>query len=840
MPTFIGLAAALFSGLLFLCEPARAQAAHSADGTQTMRAASTTGQIAVDGRLDEEAWEQAETADEFLQFEPREGAPVSQPTEVRILYGPSSLFVGAVMYDSEPDRIQQTLGRRDEYMQADWFAIAIDSHLDRRTAFLFAVNAAGVEYDALKSEGAREVRGPGGGGDASWDAIWDSSVRVTPHGWVAEIEIPYSMLRFSPAEVQTWGVHLSREIPRLGEVSEWPLVPRTERANLIASFGILEGIRGIEPRRNVQVTPYTLSRLSRDEDPTDPGAALNDAGMDVGADLRVGLGSNVTLNATVNPDFGQVESDPAELNLTAFETFFPERRPFFVEGAQIFQFPLVSFGNLLYTRRIGAYNPVLGAAKLSGRTESGLSFGVLGAATGSNFQGGDIRQYGAARATQQFNRFSSVGAMLTAFDGSHVDAGRVLAGGADWDLRFANNTYSFRGFGAFARGDALETGITAQVAVGRRQGAWTYELAADITDEKFDPNDAGRQRYNDAKGAVLRWGHDLRGGQAFGPFQRAQVGGYTFHQWSYDESINLGGRFAINSRWTLRSFETVALGLVLDNHFGGYDLFETRGLGPNAVPVVYGGEVSYRTDDRREWHLQPQADVSFESTGGSVWTGALQGNWNVRSRLSLAAEAALELGMGTVEWAANERFRRDAGGWSIRESGGVDPAFIAFDDRGVLDGMLSAFEPLDGVYHVPVFGARDTRTIDLTLRTNYTFTPDLALQFYSQFFVARARYDDYRILTDPDTYAPFDAFPKRYEFSRSSFQFNAVLRWEYRPGSELFVVWTQNRRADDALNPLGPWTASPYDRAFGDQVSDTFGIFPGNVFMLKLSYAFLY
>lgn len=811
-----------------------------------LKAALVEGAVAIDGSLSESAWEGAEKADEFSQFEPAEGAPATHPTDVRVLYGSSSVFIGAMLYDDEPDRIQQTLGRRDEYMQADWFAVSIDSHLDRRTAHLFAVNAAGVEYDAMQVEGQRVPPGPGGGGDASWDAIWDSAVRVTPNGWSVEIEIPYSMLRFSRADVQQWGVHFAREIPRLGELSEWPLVPRTERANLIARFAILQGISGIEPRRNLQVTPYTVSRLQREEDPLNPGTARHGTGLDAGADVRIGLGSNMTLNATVNPDFGQVESDPAELNLTAFETFFQERRPFFVEGSQIYQFSLIGPNNLLYTRRIGAGNPVLAATKLSGRTEEGLSFGFLGATTGENFGGGELRQYGAARASQQIGRYSSAGGMLTYFDGPGLDGRRrVLAGGADWDLRFADNTYSIDGFTAFTQGTGLDLGFTGQVMASRRQGAWTYALGGDFVDDRFDPNDVGRQRSNNAAGVVVRAGHDLKSGSSFGPFQRAEVGGYTFNQWSYDEGINLGGRLALRSEWMLRSFERIELGLGLDNLFGGYDLYETRGLWPNRIPTSLAVEAAYRTDDRREWRLSPQLQAEFEEDGGDVYTAGLAADWNVRSRLTLAAEADVEWGAGTIDWAANETFRRGDEGWEIGEASAApgelaSDQYVALDDASGLDEILSGVAPHAGsLYYVPVFGARDTRTIDLTLRTSYTFTPDLALQFYSQFFVARARFDDFMVLADRDTFAPYDGFPKRYEFSRSSFQFNAVLRWEYRPGSELYVVWTQSRRGDDVMNPLASTGPSPYDRPFTDQVSDTFGIFPGNVFLVKLNYTFL-
>ena len=834
----------------------------ASSATPLMTASRLNGSIVVDGRLDEPEWEQAEKTSGFLQFEPLEGAPASQPTEVRVLFGPGSLYVGAMLYDDQPERIQQTLGRRDEYTQADWFAISIDSHLDRRTAYLFGVNAAGVQYDALRAEDLDEDDGPGGGGDKSWNAIWHAAVHVGPDGWAVEMQIPYSMLRFSRSDIQTWGIHFSREIPRLGEKSELPLVPRTDRANFVAQFGLLEGISGIEPRRDVQITPYTLSRLTTEEDFGRPGRIAREGGVDAGVDFKLGIGSNVTLNATINPDFGQVESDPAELNLTAFETFFSERRPFFVEGMQTYRFPLIGNSSLLYTRRIGAEAPIIGAAKLSGRTDGGLSYGLLGAATGHDFDPG--RTYGVARVSRQIGAFSSAGGMLTGFDGPSVpgqvipgggiddpdadERRRVVTGGADWDLRFRDNTYSLRGFGAFTHEFGMETGLTGQVMAARRQGLWTYEFGGDFVDHRFDPNDLGRQSRNNAAGAIVRFGHDINAGRPFGPFQRAEFGGSMWHQWSYREGINLGGQLNLESSATLHGFQSVDLEFGASNLFGGYDLFETRGLWPSPNPRSVGVAVEYGTDERREWRLESGVEFALQDDGGRIYEAGIDGIWNIRSRLSLAGEVDVEWGEGTIEWSSNESFRRLSDGWMIGAESrppdqlGADQ-FIRIDDAGGLDEVIAGVEPYNGFvgdYFVPIFGVRDTRAIDLTLRAGYTFTPDLALQFYSQVFVARARFDDFRVLSDSDTRKRIGSFPKRNEFSRSAFQFNTVLRWEYRPGSVLFLVWTQERLGDDALNPLAPWGASPYETPISDQIVDTFRIFPGNVFLVKLSYTFLY
>ena len=332
-----------------------------------------SGPITLDGRLDEADWSQADSVSGFRQFEPIEGESATLKTSVRILYDDNSLYVGAHLFDDAPSEIEVALGRRDEFNRADWFFVSIDSYFDKKTAYTFGVNAAGVQLDAIETSGRRFGLGDedGPGGDYSWDAIWYSNQRITHEGWMVEMRIPYSMLRFPVAATQTWGIHFTRTTPRLSEQAEWPYIPRVERTNLVARFGNLTGLDDVQPKRRIQITPYTLSQLQRNENPELPGQVLGIRTMEVGADLKIGLGPNVTFDATINPDFGQVESDPSVLNLTAFETVFQERRPFFLEGTQIFDFD-AGPGRLPYTRRIGARAPIIGATKLSGRTPNGF------------------------------------------------------------------------------------------------------------------------------------------------------------------------------------------------------------------------------------------------------------------------------------------------------------------------------------------------------------------------------------------------------------------------------------------------------------------------------------
>ncbi len=805
--------------------------------TCTLTAQPLRGSIDIDGHLDDADWGTAAVATGFKQFEPHEGAPPSQRTEVRILYGNAALYVGAMLYDDAPDKIMRTLGRRDEFNQADWFYVAIDSYFDRKTAYTFAVNAAGVQVDGILT---RRI-------DTSWDAVWQSAARVTDEGWSVELRIPYSMLRFPEVPSQQWGINFRRVIPRLSETDEWVLVPRAELGGgAVARYGILEGLKDLRPRRNLQVTPYTLSRLQIEEG--DPGQGLSSRSIDVGGDVKVGLSSNVTLDATINPDFGQVDADPAELNLTAFETFFPERRPFFTEGVQIFDFNIERGDALLYTRRIGARAPIIGATKLSGRTGRGLSFGLLGAATGDDFDPG--RLYGVARLEQQLGRLSSLGGILTAYQhrSDSLLERRSLTGGMDWDLRLKDNAYQFDGQVSFTHGvdpgESPKTGFALTAGFDKIQGVWTFFSGLTAISDDYNPNDLGRLRRNNYTNLHLGIAHQVNGGEPFGPFQRGSFRLFSGNGWSYRDRTDLGLGVLFFSDWETRGFQTIDFSIRTDYLFGGYDIYETRGLGPRAQPREANLELSFDTDSRRAWQLEPNIEYSYFGDGGRSYGLGIEADWNVGPRVSLAAEVNYGWDDGLTAWASNETFARLDAGWAIGEESEAPEdveAFRAFDDGGRLDALLGPLAPYDdlGRYYLPVFARRDTRSLDLTLRSDLTLSPTLSVQFYGQLFAARGRYRDFALLHDPDALAPLPTYPKTHDFAFHSFQTNTVLRWEYRPGSTLFLVWSQSRRGSADLDAFDLGARSPFDQRAFDQFGDTFELFPTNVFLVKFSYKFL-
>ena len=428
------------------------------DGGRHATAHRTTIPPVIDGYFREAEWSLPEPADGFVQLEPDEGRPATEQTEIRILYDDEAIYFGCRMFDSDPGAIVARLARRDYEIESDQISIRIDSFHDHQTGFEFTVLASGTKVDIIQfNDGANE--------DDSWDAVWDVHTRIFTWGWAAEIRIPFSQLRFS--QTGEWGVNFRRIVNRKNEVTFWVLVPKSE-AGFISRFGHLEGLSAIPQPGRLEVLPYALGRVTDGPvSPVNPEGTRWEA--DAGLDLKYGLAGNLTLNATVNPDFGQVEVDPAVLNLTTFETFYPEKRPFFVEGAQIINF--TTFGGnlgpgLFYSRRIGrppsiqadtsggrtlreypATTTILGAAKLTGKTAGGLSIGALSAVTAEeeavvvDSLGREARQvvaplssYNVLRLRQDVLQNSNVGGALTAV--ARRGGEPAFTGGFDWKLRF--------------------------------------------------------------------------------------------------------------------------------------------------------------------------------------------------------------------------------------------------------------------------------------------------------------------------------------------------------------------------------------------------------------------
>ena len=392
----------LLAFLLLLQQPVADSAGlrHANGVPPTITAVRVTHPPDLDGRLDDSVWALAVPVTDLRQSDPDEGHLVSESTEVRVLYDATALYIGVRLFDREPAKIARHLGRRDTFTQSDDFRVLIDSYHDHRTAFRFDVTPLGVKTDLQFGD-------DGNFADQSWDPVWEVATSVDARGWSAEYRIPFSQLRFSRAREQVWGIRFVRTILRKNEFAMWPFIGKTE-SGFVSRFGHLIGLHDIPAPRRLELLPYSVARgtYQTPQNLRDPYDRAHDYFGSGGMDLKYGVTSNLTLDATLNPDFGQVELDPAFVNLTAFEQFLPEHRPFFVEGADIFGFGggsggFVQFGNapqFFYSRRIGhapqgpttspgqfvdypSSTTILGAAKLTGRSPSGWTVGVLDATT---------------------------------------------------------------------------------------------------------------------------------------------------------------------------------------------------------------------------------------------------------------------------------------------------------------------------------------------------------------------------------------------------------------------------------------------------------------------------
>ncbi|MEM1115866.1 MAG: DUF5916 domain-containing protein [Bacteroidota bacterium] len=800
--------------------------------------------VTVDGALTEAAWADAEVATGFVQFEPDEGLPASDLTEVRVLRTPAGIVVGARMLTDDPGAIRQFLSRRDDTGGADAFFVAFDSYDDDRTAYVFGVTAAGVQVDAIFE---------GDGDDDSWDAVWSSAVTVGPDGWTAELSIPYSQLRFSE-QTDAWGVQFQRITPARGEEAFWAPVTRAEaEGGFVRLFGRLDGVGGLRPRPVLEARPYTLGGFERFESDAIPGSGVNDLDGNLGADVKVGLSSNVILDATVNPDFGQVEADPAQLNLSTFEVVLGERRPFFVEGTQIFDVTIGSRrdGRLLYTRRIGSESPIIAATKLTGRTPGGLSFGALGSLTGDSFD--PARLYAAGRVKQEFPGQSYIGGGLTAYSafGTLDEGVTTAAGAADWAIRTLGGTWQFEGTtaGTLRRaGGATEVGSATYVGFDRVEGYLLPGFGLRAYTEGFRLNDLGQFRQTDlaqARGGVR---YLLNEGEPVGPFRRFRTAGFLTQTWQLSDGANRGLSLFTFSGGQFRGFEELDLFFEVEG-IGGLDVRETRGLGPVANLLSVGGNIGLDSDQRRPFRLGAGVGGRLAEDGGAGVRTGVEVEWTVSDRVGFDVEAGIGWGIAERAWAANEPlFLRDGALFGVAEADAPeafgDDDLVRLDvDAALVDGLAPYTEAETGVsdataYYVPLFGTRDTREADLTARGQVIFGPTLSLQLFGQLFAAHGRFQDFRVLTGPETFRDVGAYPKRRDFSFASFLANAVLRWEYRPGSTLFVVVSQSRddrifEEDFLANDLGP---SPFETGTGQQIADTFEVFPRNTVLLKLNY----
>ncbi len=898
--------------LAMLPAPAPGQTAPAGNGRArplpTVRAERLAGAIHLDGILDEAAGAQAAPATEFIQFDPLEGQPVSERTEVRVLFDDHAVYVGAMLYDRSP--VSTRLGRRDGFlMDSDQFVISFDSYHDNRTGFKFEVNPSGVRGDQALSGGQDRH------GDSSWDPVWEAVTHIGDEGWSLEARIPLSQLRFRNTEEQVWGVQFTREIARNRENAVLAFTPKDERSG-IARFGDLLGLRGIKQSRGLEILPYFLGRAdfvpvdqSDDVSFDNPYRDGSDLFYGLGFDLKYRLSSNLTLDGTVNPDFGQVEVDPAVVNLTAYETRYQEKRPFFVEGADIFSFGGGGGGGggggmfggggggggdggggggaqILYSRRIGASPKgglpdeaiygnepdaatILGATKLTGKTAGGWSLGIMEAVTQREkapWVDGTAREYEAevepltnflvARARRDLREGqTNIGAIATAVNRDLRDealAGDLRSsayvGGMDFLHEFADRTWSLNGHFVASRiaGDpevvasaqessaryyqrpdadylAVDgaatalTGYKASLELQKQAGLhWQGGVEVGMTSPGFEVNDLGYQRDADRRSASVRLEYnENRPGTVL---RRWSVNASTDATWNFGND-RLGTGLNFRGNWTFVNYWSVNLGI---NHdLAALDDRLTRG-GPLTRKIA-GNRISFggSSDFSRPYTFRGNANYEWDEAGGR------------------------QVGFG--------------GGVGIKPSSSWE---ISLGPRiSVNEAAAQYVTQLDDATASSTFGTRylfadlKQTTLSLETRLNLTFSPNLTLEMYAQPFMASGDYGALKELRAPRTFdfdqygvdkgtihrdtdgyynidpdgpagpaAEFSTYDR--DFNRVSLRGTAVLRWEWRPGSTLFLVWQQSR--SDYLEE-GRFDFGRDARAMWDAEAD-------NIFMLKATY----
>jgi hypothetical protein len=805
----------------------------------------------LDGRDDDAVWRTAPRFSDFLQFEPRIDSAASLKTEFRAAYDDRNLYVFVRMFDPHPDSIMHALTRRDVRGPSDQIKLIIDSYYDKRTGYEFAVNPDGVKRDFSMANDGNE--------DGSWNGVWDVATLVDSLGWTAEFRVPLSQLRYAKSASNVFGFGVWRDIERYKERTAWPRYLPT-RNGLVSQLGQLTGLEGITANQRVEVSPYvvtknvqqTLSnrRYERDQQVT------------VGGDLKLGVTSNVTLDATVNPDFGQVEADPAVVNLTAFETFYSERRPFFVEGTGLYQFALNCYivvdcstnEGLFYSRRIGrspslrnlygdattkTATPIALATKLTGRSRGGLSFGVLDAVT-DRVRGADRRtveplaNYAVVRAQQDLRGGEAdVSVIGTAVNRSLDDLTApylhrgAYTSGATLRNRFAGGRYELAAqfAGSYVTGsrkallatqrssvhyfqqpgdeqsvDTMRTSLAGheeQIKFGKYGGGVTrFETSLLRQSAGFEVNDIGFLRRAD----VVDWSTwgalSFRSATRF--YRWLQLNGNHWETWNtsgtrIENAINTNGHWGLMNNWDAHMGST--FGKLTESYCdrctrGGPLLRQSRTFYP------WGG---VNTDSRRMVSGGMWVNLSFYDEGksrGSSFSPYV--NVLVSSRLSISVGTGFSRDHNNTQWLGNF----------------VDSA--------------------TGATHYS-FAHLDQKTVSMNTRINYTMTPNLTFEFYAQPFVATGEYSNIRELSATpgaarydDRFRPFTP-PSGTDltFKATQLRSNSVVRWEYRPGSALFLVWAHGRD--------GPRNEN-LDESWSRDYRDLFKMHPDNTFLVKLAY----
>jgi hypothetical protein len=763
----------------------------------------------VDGRLDDQAWVTAYRIDDFVQDEPNNLVRSAERTVVQIAYDSRYLYIAVRCDATDASQIRSGLGRRDNLPDSDRINIGFDPRHDHQTGYVYEVNASGVQADVTLYDDTHT--------SSDYDGVWDAATQIDSTGWSAELRIPFSQMRFDvgDAESATWGLNVARHIVSTGEESRWVALPRGAIGN-VSRFGHLIFGERLTPPRRIEFLPYTMTSVERHATDSDR------TGFNGGMDIRLGIGA-ATLSATINPDFGQVEADPAVLNLSVFETFFPEKRPFFLEDSRIFVLP---YGQVpdFYSRRIGAapgrltlkpgerivekpgQTTILGAAKITGKS-SGWTYGALGALT--------AREYGVVDATTmnddgtetvaRRNRqliepatFYSVGRVQRDIRGSNVgfvttavvrekdlDA---FTGGPDYNIRWSRNRFNTNGHWILTHAPIdgrMRTDHGGIANFSFEEKHFAVYAHADRFGKDFRNTDLGflgtRTNKNELSLTVAATQPD-----PWKIFRSVSWHAGGFRGWNgeglvFSNAIYSGVNINFKNYWFVHGGFT--------HHFKRFDDLDTRGGPPIFRQPSDSFYVGVHSDSRKKWRANLFTFGNVEDDGGGE-RGVESGfSLQVSDRLQASVSVNYQAGRDTAQWIKNE----DLDGDSSKEN---------------------------------IYGRLNRHVVNITGRATYSFTRDMTLEAYLQPFVAAGDYTDIRKLALPRSFT-FDpvSISDNPDFNDKSLRGTIVMRWEYLRGSTLFLVWNmatsdESRKGEfSALRDLRTGFSAPGSHVFVAKLS---------------------
>ncbi len=802
----------------------------------------------IDGHITEKVWSNVEWQDDFTQKAPYENATPSQKTKFKILYDDNNLYVAIRAFDTQPDKIEKRLGRRDN-IEGDWVAIGISSHFDHLTGYGFAVNAAGVKSDGTLTN------------DSDWDDTWDPvyyvKTSIDEKGWVAEYKIPFNQLRFGKKEKYVWGLEIIRYLFRKEEMSVWQMVPQ-DASGWVSLWGELHGIKNIKPKKEIALIPYVMGGIEKEpKEEGNPFATGTNWLYNAGLDGKIAVTNDLTLNFTINPDFGQVEADPSEVNLSAFESYFPEKRPFFVAGSNIFNYPLVagqswSRENLFYSRRIGRhpqgradtqtgefekspeFTRILGAFKLSGKTQNGWSIGVLESITNNEYATIDSAGYRSKQIIEPMTNYFNtriqkdivkgktiVGGMVTATNRFIKDSSLMFlpeaayTGGLDFDQYWNDKAYNFKAsFIASNINGSQESILERQTAPQRYyqrpdathlhvdstltqlsgyggsfflgkigKGHWRYGLRGSFTSPGLSLNDMGYIRRGDAINETTWVEYVLW--EPFSIFRKMSIRVNQWMGWDFKGTwIYSGQRARIETQF--KNYWSAEAGVSYDAF--DIDRHQLRGGPAMFTPGMFRSSIRISSDKRKK--LAAGAFVS-RGRGNEQWRRSFDIGFNV----SYQPLPSLQLS--------------------------IDPVYVH-------DAETMIYTGTETYQNQPVYlvSTIDRKSLQLNFRINYSITPDLSIQYWGQPFFFSGDYNRYKKVTDAGNKNYYDQFHEftineidydgytnsylvdesgdgnpDYQFENPDFSFyefrsNFVIRWEYIPGSTAYFVWSQGRNGN--------------------------------------------